>query len=81
MQDRLSNAAAVRGIDTTCSNPELARRWAVTDPRHADQVRDLAIVLDRVGFDPTWTDSDDIYATADGLSDQLGIREGLGRRR
>jgi len=81
MQDRLSNAAAARGIDPTCSNPEIARRWAVTDPRHADQVRDLAIVLDRVGFDPTWTDSDDIYATADGLSDQLGIRDGLGRHR
>jgi hypothetical protein len=64
-----------------CSNPEIARRWAVTEPRHADQLRDLAIILDRVRFDPTWTDSDDIYETAGGLGDELGIRGGLGRRR
>ncbi len=29
LQDRLERAAAARGIDTICSNPELARRWAV----------------------------------------------------
>jgi hypothetical protein len=73
LQDRLERAATARGIDTTCSNPEIARRWAVTDPRQAEQVRDLAIILDRVTFDPTWTDKDDIYETAGGLSEQLNV--------
>jgi transglutaminase-like putative cysteine protease len=73
LQDRLARAAAARGIDTMCSNPELARRWAVTEPRHADQLRDLAIILDRVRFDPTWTDSDGVYETAGDLSEQLGV--------
>ena len=73
LQDRLARAAAARGIDTICSNPELARRWAVNDPHHAEQVRDLAIILDRVEFDPTWTDTDDIYETAGGLSERLDI--------
>jgi hypothetical protein len=70
LQDRFALAAAARGIDTACSNPELARRWAVTDPRRSEQVRDLAIILDRVAFDPTWTDSDDIYETA---ADQIDL--------
>ena len=73
LQDRLERAAAARGIDTICSNPEIARRWAVADPRHAEQVRDLAIILDRVTFDPSWTDKDDIYETAGGLSEQLNV--------
>ena len=73
LQDRLERAAAARGIDTICSNPEIARRWAVVDPRHAEQVRDLAVILDRVTFDPSWTDKDDIYETAGGLSEQLNV--------
>ena len=73
LQDRLSRAAAARGIDNTCSNPELARRWAVTDPSRAENVRDLAIILDRVVFDPTWTDSDDAYETAAGLGERLDL--------
>ncbi|MGH9133357.1 MAG: transglutaminaseTgpA domain-containing protein, partial [Ilumatobacteraceae bacterium] len=73
LQDRLTRAAVVRGIAPTCTNPELARRWAEDDPRHADQVRDLAFLLDRVVFDPEWTDTDDIYETAGGLSEQLGV--------
>jgi transglutaminase-like putative cysteine protease len=73
LQDRLRSAATARGIDTTCSNPEIARRWAIGDPRHADQARDLAMILDRVEFDPSWTDTDDIYETAGGLSEQLDI--------
>jgi hypothetical protein len=73
LQDRLERAAAARGIDTICSNPELARRWAAHQPHDAEQVRDLAIILDRVEFDPTWTDADDIYETAGGLSERLDI--------
>jgi transglutaminase-like putative cysteine protease len=73
LQDRLQRAAAARGIDTICSNPEIARRWAVVDPRHAEEVRDLAVILDRVTFDPLWTDKDDIYETAGGLSEQLNV--------
>ena len=73
LQDRLERAAAARGIDTICSNPELARRWGAHEPSHAEQVRDLAIILDRVEFDPTWTDADDIYETAGGLSERLDI--------
>ena len=73
LQDRLERAAAARGIDTICSNPEIARRWAATDPRHAEQVRDLAVILDRVTFDPTWTDKDEVYETAGGLSEQLNV--------
>ena len=45
----------------------------MTDPRHAEQVRDLAIILDRVVFDPAWTDTEDMYETAGGLSEQLGV--------
>jgi transglutaminase-like putative cysteine protease len=73
LQDRLERAATARGIDTTCSNPEIARRWAVVDPRHAEQVRDLAVILDQVTFDPMWTDKDDVYETAGGLSEQLNV--------
>ena len=73
LQDRLERAAAARGIDTICSNPELARRWAVNEPHQAEQVRDLASILDRVEFDPKWTDGDEIYETAGGLSERLDI--------
>ena len=53
---------------------QLARRWAVHEPHDAEQVRDLAIILDRVEFDPTWTDADGIpHETAGGLSERLDI--------
>jgi transglutaminase-like putative cysteine protease len=73
LQDRLLRAAARRGIDTTCTNPELARRWAARDPQHAEQVGELAFLLDRVRFDPEWTDTESVYETAGGLSEQLDL--------
>ena len=67
LQDRLYRASIAHGIDTTCSNPELARRWAVVEPTVAPAVDALADLLDRVAFDPCWNDDDRLYAEADAL--------------
>jgi transglutaminase-like putative cysteine protease len=67
LQDRWLRAAAARGLDPVSSNPELARHWADPD---ADR---LADVLDRVAFDPTFTDTDDQWAEAAALSTRLGV--------
>ncbi len=74
LQDRWHRAATRRGLDTACSNPELARRWANAEslaPAHAtlgvadlDDVHRLADALDRAAFDPTWIDTDDAYNEA-----------------
>ena len=67
LQDRFHHASTARGLDVTCSNPELARRWAELDPSAADPAAILAGVLDRVAFDPGWHDDDRTFAEADDL--------------
>jgi protein-glutamine gamma-glutamyltransferase len=52
LQDRFVEIAAARGLDTTCSNPELARRWTEVDPVTAPVVAEVAAELDRLAFDP-----------------------------
>jgi hypothetical protein len=76
IQDRLSAAAAARGIDDVCTNPELARRWSTADPPRADAVARLAEQLDRVAFDPGWIDDDDAFTRALALADLLDRRPG-----
>jgi transglutaminase-like putative cysteine protease len=74
LQDRWHRAAAKRGLDTTCSNPELARRWADTrSPAHGNDAQLLAEALDRAAFDPTWIDTDDAYTDARRLSARAGV--------
>jgi protein-glutamine gamma-glutamyltransferase len=73
LQDRWHRAAIARGLDTTCTNPALARQWADADPPVVEHAIRLAEVLDRVAFDPDWTDTDDAYAHARSLTDRLGV--------
>jgi protein-glutamine gamma-glutamyltransferase len=73
LQDRWRHAAADRGLDIVCSNPELARRWSHADPPlHADAHR-LADLLDQVAFDPDWVESDAAYREATTLRERLGV--------
>jgi protein-glutamine gamma-glutamyltransferase len=65
LQDRWRNLAAAAGVDPMCTNPELARHWADLDPDGVGAANHLASVLDRVAFDPTWSDADEVrYADA-----------------
>ena len=74
LQDRLTAAAAARGIDDVCTNPELARRWSTADPPRADAATRLAEQLDRVAFDPDWIDDDEAFTRALALADALERR-------
>ncbi len=79
LQDRWSAAAQDRGIDDVCTNPELARRWSTTDPLRADAAARLAEHLDRVAFDPGWTDDDESFVRALSLVDSLECRPARSR--
>ena len=74
LQDRLAAAAAARGIDEVCTNPELARRWSAADPPRADVATRLAEQLDRVAFDPDWIDDDEAFTRALMMADALERR-------
>jgi protein-glutamine gamma-glutamyltransferase len=67
LQDQWLASARARGIDDSCTNPELARRWALTDERQADAATQLADHLDRAAFDPDWTDDPEAFARARSL--------------
>lgn len=70
LQDRFVELAAARGLDTACSNPELARRWAEVDPHAAQVVAEVAVELDRLAFDPDA--ADDVGGEgADAMADRL----------
>jgi hypothetical protein len=74
LQDRWHRAAASRGLDTACSNPELARRWSAAQQQSSiDEADQLAAALDRVVFDPDWSDDDADYARAISMRDRLGV--------
>ncbi|MCU1360193.1 MAG: hypothetical protein JWN99_1482, partial [Ilumatobacteraceae bacterium] len=73
LQDRWERAAVRRGLDTTCSNPELARRWATVEPPTVEEAARLADALDRVVFDPAFEDSDADYRHARSLGERLGV--------
>jgi hypothetical protein len=78
LQDRWLGAAAARGLDPGCSNPELARRWPTAAPGAADsaaEAAELAELLDRVAFDPSFTDDDAEFLRAAALAERV-----LGRR-
>ena len=78
LQDRWWGAAAARGLDPGCSNPELARQWPTAAPETADaaaEAAELAEMLDRVAFDPAFTADDATFLRAAALAERV-----LGRR-
>jgi transglutaminase-like putative cysteine protease len=60
LQDRFAVIASGRGASTGATNPVLAEAWTGAD----DEVvaRLVAERLDRVAFDPTFLDGDDVFA-------------------
>ncbi|NNE12785.1 MAG: DUF58 domain-containing protein [Ilumatobacter sp.] len=60
LQDRFASLAGERGVDATAANPARAAAWT-TDDDHA-VARLVAERLDRVAFDPEFTDDDAVYA-------------------
>jgi transglutaminase-like putative cysteine protease len=80
LQDRWERAAAARGIDEHCTNPERARRWAAVDARRAAELETLARHLDRVAFDPTFahragSEPDGSWDIGDGVAHDAAYRE------
>ncbi|MEX0848511.1 MAG: transglutaminaseTgpA domain-containing protein [Ilumatobacteraceae bacterium] len=69
--DRWSALAARSGVDTACATPELGRRWAAARPADETLADELAALLDRVAFDPAWTDDDEAFMRAAALLDRL----------
>ena len=73
LQDRWVDASASRGIDTICSNPALADRWAAMHTAERE-AHELAELLDRVAFDPSWPrtgDDDAAYRRAQALLEPM----------
>ena len=69
--DRWSREAARHGVDPACTTPELARRWKVAVADDDSSPDELAELLDRAAFDPTWTDDDEAFVRAATLLDRL----------
>jgi transglutaminase-like putative cysteine protease len=61
LQDRFGGAAVRRGARAGAPNPALASAWVDADADLADAARRIAERLDRVAFDPSFTDDDRIY--------------------
>jgi transglutaminase-like putative cysteine protease len=58
LQDRFSDAAQRRGARAGAPNPRLAAAWTGADD---DVARAVAARLDRVAFDPSFSDDDAVY--------------------
>lgn len=69
--DRWSREAARHGVDAACTTPELARRWKAAVADDDSSPDELAELLDRAAFDPTWTDDDEAFVRAAALLDRL----------
>lgn len=71
LHDRWARLAERHGVDPACTTPELARRWKATVPTDDATPDELATLLDRAAFDPTWTDDDESFMRAAALFDRL----------
>jgi protein-glutamine gamma-glutamyltransferase len=59
LQDRFGELAVSKGAAAGATNPGRARHWSATD--EAALAHEVAERLDRVVFDPTFADDDDVY--------------------
>jgi transglutaminase-like putative cysteine protease len=59
LQDRFAATAARRGASTVASNPVLAEAWTGADDEAVARL--VAERLDRVVFDPSFADEDDVF--------------------
>jgi len=59
LQDRFATLASRRGAAAAGTNPTLATAWTSDDD--AEVARLVAERLDRVAFDPTFADADDVF--------------------
>lgn len=64
LQDRFRSLDGGRSAAAAPTNPAIAGAFATTPCD--DDARQLAEVLDRVAFDPSWDDDDDLYERAAG---------------
>ncbi len=60
LQDRFAAIAARRGAPSVASNPALAAAWTGADDEAVARL--VAERLDRVAFDPSFDDEDDVFA-------------------
>ena len=74
LQDRFVQLAARQGAPVGASNPRRASAWA--EPDRSVAARTVAERLDRVAFDPTFDDDDELFRETRELVGSLGGRRG-----